>query len=63
MSLAGDWRERHPSSGGKGRLIFYLFLLAFVIFMMLKSETFVSGFNSIFFSSDSSETARETVIE
>ncbi len=52
-----------PEYGGKGRLIFYLFLLAFVIFVMLKSETFVSGFNSIFFSSDSSDTTEETVIE
>ena len=60
MSLAGDWRERHPSPGGRGRLFFYLFLLAFVILVIIKADTFVSGFTRIFFPADSTQQVGET---
>jgi len=54
MAIVDDWRKKHPRNSGKGRLILYIFLLLFIIFLILKADTFVRGFADIFFSPDSS---------
>lgn len=60
MSIVGDWKERYPRKSGKSRVIFYLFLLAFIIFLILKTDTFVDGFTRIFFSPDSTDLENTT---
>jgi len=60
MPLIDDWRDKHPRKSGKGRLVLYIFLLLFILFLILKADTFVRGFTSIFFSPDTSETVDET---
>jgi hypothetical protein len=52
MSLVEDWREKHPRSSSKGRLAVYVFLLAVVILFIVKANSIVSGFTSIFFPAD-----------
>lgn len=54
MGIIGDWQEKHPRRNGKVRAFVYILLLLFVIFLILKTDTFVSGFSSIFFPPDSS---------
>ncbi|OPL19513.1 MAG: hypothetical protein AVO35_10140 [Candidatus Aegiribacteria sp. MLS_C] len=49
MSLVDDWREKHPTRSSRGRVMFYIFLLVMVIVFMLKADSLVRGFTSIFF--------------
>jgi len=63
MAMIDDWREKHPRKSGKSRLILYVFLLAFVIFLILRANTFISAFSSIFFPPDSSASAEESYSE
>ncbi len=63
MAMIDDWREKHPRKSGKSRLILYIFLLFFVIFLILKANTFVDAFTGIFFSPDSSAPAEESCRE
>jgi predicted Abi (CAAX) family protease len=59
MALIDDWREKHLRKSGKGRLIMYIILLVFILFLILKADTFVNGFSRIFFSPDSSAALEE----
>jgi hypothetical protein len=63
MAIIDDWREKHSSRSGKGRLIIYIFLLIMILFMILKADAFVNGFTSIFFSSDSTSRQEEGPLE
>lgn len=59
MAIIDHWQEKHSRKPGKGRLILYIFLFVLVLFLMLKADTFVQGFSSIFFSPDSSSITEE----
>jgi hypothetical protein len=63
MALIDDWREKHSRKSGKGKLILYVFLLVFIIFLILEADTFVNGFSRIFFSPDSSAAVDESLPE
>lgn len=52
MPLIDDWRDKHPRRSSKVRVVVYIFLLIMVLVFMLKAETLVRGFTSIFFPSD-----------
>jgi hypothetical protein len=54
MSLTSDWRERHGASRSRGRLLFYILLLAVTVFLMLRAGTIMESLGSIFVVSDSS---------
>lgn len=56
MSLAADWREKHGAGRSRGRLFFYILLLAITVFFMFSAGDIVQGFSSIFLSSDSTST-------
>jgi len=60
MPLIDEWRERHPTSSSKGRVVLYIFLLVMVILFILKADSLVRGFSSIFFApSDTTATVEE----
>jgi hypothetical protein len=54
MSLASDWHERHGASRSRGRLLFYILLLAVTVFLMLRAGTIVRTIAAISTGPDSS---------
>jgi hypothetical protein len=52
MPLIDDWREKHPRNSSRGRVVLYIFLLIMVLIFMLKADSLVRGFTSIFFPAD-----------
>ncbi len=63
MAIIDNWQEKHPRKSGKSRLILYVFLLIMLLFMILKADTFIQGFTSIFFSPDSASAVEENHTE
>ncbi len=59
MAIIDDWRHKHPRKSGKGRLIAYILLLIMIAFFILKADSFVRGFASIFFSPSAGEIQSE----
>ena len=57
MPLIDDWREKHPRSFSRGRVVLYVFLLIMVLLFMLRADSLVRGFTGIFFPADT--TAQE----
>lgn len=59
MSLVDDWREKHPRRSSRVRVLLYIFLLVMVVVFMLKADSLVRGFTSIFFPADSTGTTED----
>jgi hypothetical protein len=55
MPLIDDWREKHPRSQSRGRVVLYIFLLIMVLVFILKADSLVRGFTGIFFAPDAAE--------
>lgn len=48
MSIAGNWRERHPrEKGGPVRVFVLVLMLAVVVFMILNARSLARGFTAL----------------
>jgi hypothetical protein len=63
MSLASDWHERHGAVRSRGRLLFYILLLAVTVFLMLRAGTIVETIAAISTGPDSSSAEQEVAPE
>lgn len=59
MPLIDDWRDKHPRSQSRGRVVLYIFLLIMVLVFILKADSLVRGFTGIFFSPDTASATEE----
>lgn len=61
MGIASDWQARHGATRKRGRLLFYVILLAFTLLFMLRAGSLFETFSTLFSAPDTT-TVRTGVV-